>query len=245
MFCAISLARGRTEAGDEDRKKWGRRWRAPQHGNAAQGRFGSPDPRNQVRAGGAPKGPQTHVNVLKELIGQEGDRAGDDDRKKWGNQRSGRQRCQTAAGGGTVPPPPKKGACWGCSKEATNACECFERFHWPGGGPRRATRTARNGGTNGRAASAAKQPPAEVRCPHPPKMVRAGGAPKGPQTHVNVLSDFIGQVADRGGRRGPQEMGAPKVGPPVLPNSRPRRYGAPTPQKWCVLGVLQRGHKRM
>jgi len=82
-----------------------------------------------------------------------------------------------------VPLPPKTGACWGCPKAATNACECFERADWSGGGP--------------------------------------------------------------SGRRRPQEMGAPTVGPPALPNSRPRRYGAPTPQKRCVLGVLQRGHKRM
>jgi len=51
-----------------------------EHGDASECQMTAHMPKH-MRAGGAPKGPQTHVNVLKELIGQKGDRAGDDDRK--------------------------------------------------------------------------------------------------------------------------------------------------------------------
>jgi len=79
--------------------------------------------------------------------------------------------------------PARTGACWGCSKGATNACECFDRSHWSGIGCMPATPTTKKGG--------------------------------------------------------------PNRGPPSAANGAPAGTEPATAQKRCVLGVPQRGHKRL
>jgi len=140
-------------------------WRAPQRGLPAPLRYGARHRPKQVRARGAPKGPQTPVNVLTDPIGQMADGGG---------------RCG----------PQKMTAPWRAPQRGLPA-------------------------------------PLRYGARHRPKQVRAGGAPKGPQSPVNVLCDFIGQEAVGSGRCRPQKNGGAMAGPPSSPASPPEIWSPP------------------
>jgi len=183
MFPVISLVGWRMDAADANRKKWQRRWWAPKAAHRALRKYGTRLRPKQVRAGGAPKGPQTPVNVSRHFIGRMADGRGRRGPQKMAAPMVGPPGWQSGPPEIRTPPPSKTGACWGCPRGATNGCECFPSFHWSDGGRTRPTRTAKNGSANG----------------GPPKQ-----------------------------RTGTAE------------NTEPA-----TVQNRCVLGVPQRGHKRM
>jgi len=149
MFPVISLVGWRTDAADADRKKWQRQWWAPKAARRARRKYGARHRPKQVRAGGAPKGPQTHVNVSRHFIGRMADGRGRRGPQKMAAPMVGPPGWQSGPPEIRSPPPSKTGACWGCPKGATNACECFPSFHWSDGGRKRPTRTAKSGSANG------------------------------------------------------------------------------------------------
>jgi len=162
MFLDISLGRWRTAAGDTDRKKRRRQWRAPQRGQDAPRRYRARHRPKQVRAGGAPKGPQTPMNVSGHFIGW-----GSNGRGRYGPLKMAAAMAVPPARAGRPPeirspPPAKTGACWGCPKGATNAYECFRPFHWFGVQRTRSIRIAKKGGGSGGPPSAGRTPPGDT-----------------------------------------------------------------------------------
>jgi len=141
-----------------DRKKWQHQWWAPNAVHRARQEYGARHRPKQVRAGGAPKGPQTPVNVSRHFIGRMVDGRGRRGPQKMAAPMVGPPGWQSGPPEIRSLPPSKTGACWGCPRGATNGCVCFPSFHWSDGGRTRPTRTATNGGASGAPSRVAIRP---------------------------------------------------------------------------------------